>query len=564
MCLAVGEALVGRFTPNNIHYMPPMGRQSFFESLDFAHLPTIALLMPLLSVTSLDLRHDYQRARLSAQQSQHIVAYYMSKSTTHPVVLPSRMVNANQRLLDAVRPRWSEYQPGPIHLDEETLFSTRELRALVATLGRHPEHCGNMATALHSRTVGGFVNSWEMTDDLYGIEAMPPRSDILYIVDEILFSSTYVDPRFRAPSPSDAPFINRVLAAIDRLRDLDRIMLSMELLVEELRRAISRFSRKRRVLWELKLVLVLMETFHRAFEAHGTTAHLKAMRALVGDFLSKNDPAEMPDFLLEALLTRASFRVDFRGAHLAERLHQLQERFERGFSLGGSLATRLLGWKKYLRLHISSPNELVVRGPMKLREILRWWCDYQYLAQALYQNPHFERPLLLRCPWDRQAEPTIIRKLPDLLAILNPIILRRVQAAHLLDPIRPAVAAPQKLPRSERLLCQGLARSIAADVLYNEALSPLFFHLDPSSPQEWPFLILNSPFPDEQPCQKILQRALYGEAHIDKFIPYAVLCPELSDGLAISREEARGRRGIRNVVSIFMDRLWSLFRAIRR
>lgn len=520
------DGLMGCFTPNQIHYMYPRGRTIFFEALNLSHRPTVALLAPLLRIPLLYLRYDYHDATLDGRQAKALVNFYIAKPKDHELVLPTIMVSSNKALLQAVRRHWRNYCPGPIYLRQDSLFTVEELRQLLAVLGPHPEYCGSCPTALHARSVGWFENSWEVTDQLNGPSWPSVQSVILYAIDEALHSESHVDMRFLPSSGSEGVLNGQILAAVHNILNYHEILLNGQALLAELKKVVRGFSRKRRVLWELKLVFLVLETSSKAYKHRKSQSYLQTMTVFLGDFLNQHSIHDMPEFLLRRVLTKASFMVDFREARLEDKLHELQERYESAFCLGGRLTTRLLGWKKFLRTQIGSQKDSIIdfRKPIQFAKILHWWCDYSHLSEVIYREPQFEQPLVILFPKRLHFNPITIHTLPELLHMLSPFILWRVQEEGLLNsPLQGSPPNPHT-GRAE-LLCYGLARCIAAHVLYHEALDPAHVGLDPSSPQEWPFLNLDRREP-MSPCQKILRRTLYSEAHINTFVPWTVLLPD--------------------------------------
>lgn len=511
LCPAVVPCLKGRLSPADIHYLPLDVRILFFEALDFADPATLHLLLPLVTTPLLDLHLDYQKARLSTIQSRAIVGHYRHNKRAHRVLFPTGMLSTNDDLLAALRPHWNDYEPGLICLTENSAFTAEEKQRLLSGLGAHPELCGNTVTALEARALNAFTNNWEVSADLHGNRWVPP-SIIFYLIDSFLYGRNNVDDRLLTRELAVAQSTEAIRMAWREMKMGQQMTKNAEFLLLELQRVYGDFSRQRKVLWEMKLVFVIIILAYRGFRLLGDLQYVEMASLALQALLREHDVEDMPEYILPPLLVEASQLFEIYDPHLYDKLHKLQQRVDPDYCIGGSLETRILAWKKQLHRHVGPPRGLYAEGKVTLDRLLLWWGDYEDLSTVLYQNPQIHPPLVVEHP------AISIGDMATLLGLLNPIIMQWIRELGLLKSTVPRTG----LTEQEACACRGLARCIAANVLYCHALAPLHVGLDPRNEYDWPFsqdTYSSSP----TPCHAILTKALYLQTSIRTYVDYGML-----------------------------------------
>lgn len=518
-CVVV-HGLKGNVSPYDVHYLPHHIRRLFFESLNLSNVNTIELLLPLLSIPILYLQFAYRNAKLTTQQCQAIVARYMEDKKSHQVLLPTEMLNNNADCLDAVRPRWAQYEPGVISVASGTAFTEAEEHQLLSRLGEHPEQCGTSGTALLARSRATFVNNWEMWHDLHGSLWSPP-SIIFLLIDMHLSKNIKYDVRLMCHKDVSTCLFTTTVTNWNHTLQPSRSSKHLKSLFKELEQATVHLSRQRQILWELKLVLVQIPILLRRYILDYSLYHLRLATILLQQIIAKSELDDLPEYLLVPLLQEAKFIIYIDSSSIEHKLQALHQRLDLDFCIGGTFETRLLAWKKFLWNRRAPKKQPPVPALISVEEVLLWWGDFDDLSHVLYQNPQFDQPWTIRIPSAAQiSQSVMVDSFSKLLALINPILMSQVMALGLLD----LATVKASLTQIEENICRGFARSIAASILYNRALDPLHQHLDARCSMTWPFLdTIGIATCSTRACPRIIQTILYGQVNLHDYFDYGML-----------------------------------------
>lgn len=516
--LLVG-CLKSSFSPNDIHYLPYQICRLFFESLNLSNVNTIELLLPLLSISKLYLQFTYSDARLTTKQCQAIVARYMDNKKSHQIVLPVEMLNKNADCLDAVRPRWAQYEPKVISITHPSAFTEEEQRDLLARLGPHPEGCASIDTAIFGLSNTAFVNNWEVTADLWGdLHVWKSPSVIFRLIDEHFYEGCHLDPRILCLG-NDFSDSNQATEAIwaDVKQSYGSSQYTTDLF-NELQRATDHMSRRRQILWKTKLTHVLISMLLDGYVSGLSEEHLTRASILLYNVIEQHDLKDVPEYILVSMLHQMSLYYCDNALAIDSKLQELQHKLDLNFCLGGSFETRLLAWRK-LMWYLVRPTESFYAGtPITVEQVLYWWGDFDNLAYVLYQNPRFDSPWAIVITSATQSpHVTMIDGIPKLLDLINPILQRRATAMNLLN----FSAVKEELTEEEELICRCIARSIAANIMYNGALGLVREEVDGKGPLQWPWSTI--PKTNRNLCPLNIRTYLHDHTHIHEYIEYEML-----------------------------------------